>query len=101
MRPPALVPRPDAGSPAVPVLREEVPQVTTCACHGEELLWHRDSRYRAGGFWYCRITHQERARAKYDALDGVAYNQLLLRHRRHKALDRQRQRLTGEGVTSG
>lgn len=33
-----------------------------CDCHGVEMLWNKDARYRAGGFWFCRPKHVERVR---------------------------------------
>ena len=36
-----------------------------CACHGQEMYWNPDSRYRKGGFWACRVKHRESARRRY------------------------------------
>ena len=35
----------------------------TCSCHGEPAMWHKDPRSKHGGYWRCRITHRNRARA--------------------------------------
>lgn len=31
-----------------------------CVCHGSPMLWSRDTRYRAGGFWHCGVKARER-----------------------------------------
>lgn len=56
------------------------------------MRFRRDTRYRAGGFYICSVKERIRHRARYDSLDGPAYNRLLLRHRRTKALARIRKR---------
>jgi hypothetical protein len=38
----------------------------TCACHGLPAAWMPDSRYRAGGWWRCRVKHRDRERTRYD-----------------------------------
>lgn len=29
-----------------------------CKCHGEPAKWTKDNRYRAGGYWRCRMKHR-------------------------------------------
>lgn len=36
-----------------------------CECHDVPMLWHRDQRCKAGGYWHCRIKHQESSRRRY------------------------------------
>ena len=61
-------------------------------CHGEPKRFVRDPRYTGGGYWRCRVEINDWERKRYHALDGVAYNRLLLQHRRTKALARRRMR---------
>ena len=63
-----------------------------CECHGERMSWVRDPRYLAGGFWRCRIRERKNQRLRYERLNGLEFNHLLLMHRRHKALARRRKR---------
>ena len=37
----------------------------TCPCHGQEMYWNPDRRYKKGGFWACRVKHRESARRRY------------------------------------
>lgn len=34
--------------------------IPRCECHGEGMLWNKDTRYAAGGFWRCRVKNSER-----------------------------------------
>lgn len=63
-----------------------------CDCHGEPMLWHKDRKMIPGGWWQCRVTEQARNRRRYAEASGLAYNRLLLMHRRNKAMDRRRKR---------
>lgn len=63
-----------------------------CTCHDEPMFWQRDSRYHAGGFYRCRVRVLAAQRERYHNLSGVAYNRLLLDHRRTKSLARRRNR---------
>jgi hypothetical protein len=36
-----------------------------CTCHGEPMAWNTSARYRAGGFWRCRIRKQKKDRVAY------------------------------------
>lgn len=63
-----------------------------CKCHGEPSLWHPDARYKAEGFWYCRVKNREANKKWSDNLHGVAYARRLMRQRRWKAIDRRRRR---------
>lgn len=36
-----------------------------CACHGEPMLWNRDTRYRLNGFWRCAVKNRERSATNY------------------------------------
>ena len=60
------------------------------------MRFEKDARYLAGGFWRCRTRTADVKRARYYNLSARQYNQMLLRHRRTKALVRQRQRHSGE-----
>lgn len=71
-----------------------------CLCHDERMFFKRDSRYRIGGYYLCAEGERARHRARYDALTGLAYNLLLMRHRRHKALA-ARNRRASTSVTGG
>lgn len=62
-----------------------------CSCHGEPMYWNRHSR-PSGGWWSCAVQQRDRVKARYEAMDGVSYNRLLLQHRRAKAVRRQRNR---------
>jgi hypothetical protein len=68
-----------------------------CACHGEVMLWNKDTRYAVEGYWKCRVRHRERMQKRYDALTGLEYNALLLRHRRAKAMTRRAKRVAARG----
>jgi hypothetical protein len=72
--------------------KKGLPDLKQCECHGVEMLWNPDVRYRAGGFWRCRIRTQDRRRARYANRPGPWYNHMLLKHRHHKAMARQRKR---------
>lgn len=37
-----------------------------CGCHNAPMLFRKDSRYRRGGFYYCRIKNLQRCRASYE-----------------------------------
>lgn len=63
-----------------------------CDCHGKAMRWDRDTRYTAGGFWRCRVKHNESQRKTYADLTGVRYNRMLLMARRRKAMHARRQR---------
>lgn len=38
--------------------------VRLCECHGVEMLWHKDTRRRPGGYWRCRVVARERDRLR-------------------------------------
>lgn len=65
-----------------------------CKCHGEPMYWCKapNQQRKAGGFWQCGVRQRAQVKRHYDALDGVARNLLLLKHRRTKALARRRLR---------
>ena len=73
-------------------LETEVPQ-----CCGEPKQWCQDTRYTAGGYFRCAADSRASKRKSYAALDGRAYNHLLLTHRRDKALARRRVRQEVQG----
>lgn len=62
-----------------------------CRCHDEPML---KNGHNPNGpqKWWCATKRRRYKAAQYDALSGVAYNRLLLRHRRVKALARMKQR---------
>jgi hypothetical protein len=68
-----------------------------CECHGEPMYWNTDARYTAGGYWRCPVRAKAKERDRYANMSGVAYNRMLLRHRRNKAL----KRIARRGVFSG
>ena len=87
-------------------------RVPVCECHDEPMLWNKDARKRAGGFWRCRIKtrkkdreykrryrkdNPEKIRAReldyYYSLDGFRYCKRRLAARRRKALKRQSERV--------
>ena len=41
------------------------PDPPLCACHGERKRWNKDPRYKAGGFWKCRVGDLDQKRAAY------------------------------------
>lgn len=61
-------------------------------CCGEPMLWHKDARRPSKGYWHCRVERQAAQRQQYEAMNGVAYNWLLLRGRRNKVMERRRNR---------
>lgn len=69
-----------------------------CECHGEPMCWARDHRYRAGGFWRCRVRHAATQRGVYANLDGIRYSRMLLKHRRQKGLARMARRHDSGGL---
>jgi hypothetical protein len=40
------------------------PEVRVCPCHGRPMLWSKDARRPAGGFWRCRARARD-AQARY------------------------------------
>lgn len=40
-------------------------QSPQCSCHGEAMLWNKDARRKAGGYWKCRVKYRA-ARARYN-----------------------------------
>lgn len=36
-----------------------------CKCHGVDMLFSRDTRYSAGGYWRCRVKNSERNKRWY------------------------------------
>lgn len=65
--------------------------VPKCVCHDEPMLFNGDRRYRAGGFWYCRIKHRRRGAVRY-ATNFKYRAEQGMRTRRNKALVRRRER---------
>lgn len=53
-----------------------------CDCHGEPMLWSRDSRYRAGGFWACRAKNRDACGRRY-ANDETRERYLAQKRRRY------------------
>lgn len=55
-----------------------------CECHGEPMLWNKDVRYSAGGFWRCRPKDRARQQAIYerDPLKVLMRQQLTHRRKR-------------------
>ena len=49
----------------------------SCDCHGVPMLWNKDPRYRAGGYWKCRIHKAESQRRAYAENPEVRLNQQL------------------------
>lgn len=72
--------------------RPEPNPAPTCDHCGEIKQWHQDARKALGGYWRCAERRRATQRRQYDRTVGVAYNRLLLRHRRNKAMHRQRNR---------
>ena len=73
------------------------PEPRDCLCHGVDMIFQPDSRYRIGGFYRCRVKSREKNKRIYENLSGFEYNKLLLRHRRAKALSRWREREAERG----
>ena len=48
-----------------------------CPCHSVLMLWNKDSRYRAGGYWKCRIRKSESQMRRYAESPEVRLNQQL------------------------
>lgn len=62
-----------------------------CKCHNEPLLWNRDQRYRAGGFWKCRIHRRKIDKDRYEKDPRskiVATKRAKLRRQRVRVLDK-------------
>lgn len=58
--------------------------VAACACHGEEMYWHRDARRVAGGSWRCTIKRRQ-AHGRYERTQARR-----LARRRYRASDKGR-----------
>lgn len=57
------------------------------------MLFQPDARYtNQGGFYRCRVKHREKSREWFAGLEGLAYQERLLKSRRADALSRRRRR---------
>lgn len=55
-----------------------------CECHGEEMYFNPDRRYRAGGFWRCREKVREYRREFYRRNGMKVRWQEYVRHHRNR-----------------